>query len=247
LRLSAYLALYTIFAWFLLFFILTLTPLKDALFVIDNSELKTQRDKIQQLQNRVEVLTSQLETLASTNEKIKYAMMLAQKDSGKSSSAIYDSLRKPINKRVKIGGDIFSALKDLTGNFFQSGEASRQLILMEPAHGIITEEYLPSRGHLGIDYGVKTGTPVYAAAGGLVMFSDFTVDSGYMIIIQHEKNYVTIYKHCSSLIKKTRDVVQQGELIALSGNSGRKSSGPHLHFEIWQNGKTIDPQKFLLK
>jgi len=247
LRLGAYLALYTIFAWFILFFILSMTPLKDLLFVIDNNELKTQREKIQQLQNRVESLTSQLGTVASTNERMKYAILLAQKDSGKSRDALYDTLQKPIYKKLKIGGDIYSALRDLTGNFFQSEVKPRPLVLIEPVNGIVTEGYLPSEGHLGVDYGIKTGTPVYASAGGLVTFSDYTVDSGYMVIIQHDENYFTIYKHCSTLIKKARDVVRQGELIALSGNSGRKSTGPHLHFEIWQNGKTIDPQKFLLK
>ena len=58
-----------------------------------------------------------------------------------------------------------------------------------------------------------------------------------MLIIQHDKNYITIYKHCLTLLKKIRDKVSQGELIALSGNSGKDTTGPHLHFEVWQNGK----------
>ena len=68
-----------------------------------------------------------------------------------------------------------------------------------------------------------------------------------MLIIQHNKGFTTVYKHCSSLLKKERDVVSQGDLIALSGNSGKNTTGPHLHFEIWQNGKPVDPQKILLK
>ena len=64
-------------------------------------------------------------------------------------------------------------------------------------------------------------------------------------MIQHDNNYLTIYKHCSSLIKKIRERVTQGELIALSGNTGKNTTGPHLNFEIWQNGKPIDPQKIL--
>ena len=246
-RLVAYLGVYTILAWLVLIFILSITPLKDFLFVIDNNELKTQREKIQVLQNRVETLTSQLQNIASTNERMKYAMMLAQKDSVKSNDALYDSLRKPINKKIKIGGDIFSAFNDLIDKFFQSTEKSKPLIFLEPANGVITEEFLPDKGHMGIDFGVKSGSPVYASAGGLVTFSDYTISSGYTIIIQHDQNYITVYQHCSSLLKKARDVVSQGELIALSGDSGKNTTGPHLHFEIWQNGKPVDPQKILLK
>ena len=246
-KLGVYLFSYTVLAWLFLIFIFSITPLKDFLFVIDNSELKTQREKIQLLQNRVESLTSQLQTVASTNERIKYAMMLAKKDSIQSNDPLYDSLRKPINKKIKIGGDIFTAVNDLIEKIFQSDEKSKSFYLTEPVTGVITREYSPSDGHMGIDYGVKSGSPVYASAGGLVIFAEYTMDSGYMIMIQHDKNFISIYKHCSTLIKKVRDIISTGELIALSGNSGKNTTGPHLHFEIWQNGKPIDPQKILLK
>lgn len=246
-KLSIYLLSYTVLAWLFLIFIFSITPLKDFLFVIDNSELRTQREKIQLLQNRVESLTSQLQAVVSTNERIKYAMMLAKKDSAKSNDALYDSLRKPINKKIKIGGDIFTAVNDLIEKIFQSDEKSKSFYLTEPVTGVITGEFFPSKGHMGIDYGVRTGSPVYASAGGLVMFAEYTIDSGYMVMIQHDKNFISIYKHCSSLLKKVRDMVSQGELIALSGNSGKNTTGPHLHFEVWQNGKPVDPQLILLK
>ena len=246
-RLSAYLLGYTILAWLFLIFIFSITPLKDFLFVIDNNELQTQREKIQQLQTRVEMLTAQLQSIASTNERIKYAMMLAKKDSAQSNDPLYDSLRKPINKKLKIGGDVFSAFNDLIGNFFQSGDKSKSFYLIKPVTGIISSEFTPGKGHMGLDYAVPPGTAVYASAGGLVTFSDYTIDSGFMIIIQHDNNFISIYKHCSALLKKARDIVSQGELIALSGNSGKNTTGPHLHFEIWQNGKPVEPQKILLK
>ena len=99
---------------------------------------------------------------------------------------------------------------------------------------------------MGIDIVTQDGTPVYASAGGLVVFSDYTTKFGYVVIISHSYNYITIYKHCSSVLKKERDIVEQGELIALSGNSGTNSSGPHLHFEIWRDGLAIDPESVLL-
>jgi murein DD-endopeptidase MepM/ murein hydrolase activator NlpD len=99
---------------------------------------------------------------------------------------------------------------------------------------------------MGLDYVVKAGTPVYATAGGFVIFSGYTIDDGYTIIISHNEEFISIYKHCSSLIKKQRERVEQGELIAISGNSGKLTTGPHLHFEIWENGKPVDPEKIIL-
>lgn len=234
-------ALYTLASWLVLILILSVTPLKDFLFVINNSEIKAQTEKIRQLQERVLVLSEQLQTLASTNERMKYAMKLARKDSIKPGDPLYDTLRKPINKNLKVGGNIYAAFVSLMEKLFGQ-ELTGNVSFIEPTNGIITQDFNPSIGHMGVDYGVKTGSPVYAAEGGLIIFSDYTADNGYVVMIQHDNNFITIYQHCSSLLKKVRDYVSRGELIALSGNTGKNSTGPHLHFEIWQNGKPIDPK-----
>jgi murein DD-endopeptidase MepM/ murein hydrolase activator NlpD len=246
LRLAAYLGLYTIGAWIFLIFILSITSLKDYIFVIDNSELKVQTEKINDLQNRVLVLSEQLQDLASTNERMRIALKLAKKDSVRTNDATVDTLKKRIDKKITIGGDIFTAFSALCEKIFVS-EQSSKLIFIEPTHGIITQGFEPSKGHMGVDYGTKVGSPVYASAGGLITFADYSIDSGFMIIIQHDNGFTTIYKHCSVLTKKVRERINQGELIALSGNTGQNTTGPHLHYEIWQDGKPIDPQKFLFK
>ena len=239
-------ALYTLASWLVLIVILSITPLKDFLFVINNSELKAQTEKIQQLQERVLVLSEQLQTLASTNERMKYAMKLAKKDSIKPNDPLYDTLRKPINKNLKIGGNIYAAFVLLWEKLFSQTSEDNSVSFIEPTNGIITQEFNPSIGHMGVDYGVKTGSPIYASGGGLVIFSDYTTDNGYVLIMQHDDGFITIYQHCSALLKKVRDYVSQGELIALSGNTGTNSTGQHLHFEIWQNGKPIDPKTVLI-
>lgn len=245
-RLAAYLGLYTLAAWFILIFILAITPLKDYLFVIDNNDLKIQTEKIKELQNRVVVLSEQLQELSSTNERMRYAMKLAKSDSIKSNDPLYDTLQKKIDRKIKIGGNVFEAFILMMDHFYQEKNSASNFFI-EPTHGIVTQNFDVNKGHMGVDYGVSSGSPVYAASGGLIIFSDYTIDSGNEIIIQHDNGFISLYKHCSSLIKKTRDRVNQGELIALSGNSGRNTTGPHLHFEIWQNGKPVDPQKILLK
>ena len=246
-RIAAYLGLYTLAAWFVLVIILAFTPLKDYLFVINNNDLKTQTEKIRELQSRVVVLTNQLQDLASINERMRYALKLSNRDSSKPNDPIYDTLQKKIDKKIKIGGNIFDAFKNLFEKYFQEDKTRPDLFFIEPITGIVTQEFNQTKGHMGVDFGAANGTPIFASAGGLIIFSDYSVDSGYQIIIQHEKDFISVYKHCSSLIKKTRERVNQNELIAFSGNSGKNTTGPHLHFEIWQNGKPIDPQKVLLK
>jgi len=242
----AYVLLYTLASWFVLILLLSITPLKDTLFIVDNAELKAQNEKIQKLQGRVMDLTQQLQQISSVNEKMKYAVKLGQKDSINPKNPLYDTLRKTINKKVKIEGNIYKVVNDLIEKIFQEKEKNK-LLFFEPVAGIITKEFNPTKGHMGIDYGVNNGTPVFAVSGGLITFADYTVDDGYMIIIQHQNDYISIYKHCSSLIKKVRDNVTHGELIALSGNSGKNTTGPHLHFEIWHMGKPVNPKNLIIK
>jgi murein DD-endopeptidase MepM/ murein hydrolase activator NlpD len=245
LRVAAYVSIYTIVAWFILIIILTITPLKDYVFVIDNNDLKVQTEKIKELQKRVVVLTDQLQELASTNERMRYAMKLAGRDSIKPNDALYDTMRKKIDKKINVGGNIYAVFVSFIEKYFGVKNNLQSFFFIEPTNGVITQGFNSANGHMGIDFGVASGSPVYASAGGLIIFAEYTVESGYQIMIQHDNNYLTIYKHCSSLIKKIRERIIQGELIALSGNTGKNTTGPHLHFEIWQNGKPIDPQKIL--
>lgn len=242
-----YVLLYTLASWFVLILLLSITPLKDVLFVVDNTELKAQNERIQKLQGRVIDLTQQLQDISSVNERMKYAIKLAQRDTISPKNPLYDTLRKTINKKVKVEGSIFNVFKDLYTKLSQDEKTKSKFIFFEPILGVTTKDFNPAKGHFGIDYGVNIGTPVFAAAGGLVTFSDYTVDDGYMIIIQHTNDYISIYKHCSSLVKKTRDFVTHGETIALSGNSGKNTTGPHLHFELWYKGKPVDPKNFFIK
>ncbi len=243
----AYISLYTLASWFVLILFLSITPFKDALFVVDNSELQAQNERIQKLQGRVIDLTQQLQEISSMNERMRYAIKLAQRDTIDPKNPLYDTLRKTINKKIKIEGSIFAVVKDLFPSFFQESKEPVKQYFFEPTSGVITQEFNAAKGHLGIDYGVSSGSPVYAASGGFITFADYTVDSGYMIIIQHSNDYTSVYKHCSSIIKRIRDTVTHGELIALSGNSGKNTTGPHLHFELWYKGKPVDPKTFIIK
>lgn len=224
--------------------ILMFTPLKEIVLVFENERLAKEQKTIEELEDKIVFLSKELEKMASTNRRLKYALLLGITDSLDTNSVILDSLRTHDEEKPVIGGSIyFAALKFFNFIFADSTE---NIFFIKPVEGFITNKFLPEKGHMGIDFSVKTGRPVYASAGGQIIFADYTTDYGYVLIISHSDNYLSIYKHCSSLVKKEREFVRQGEVIALSGNSGLKSYGPHLHFEIWKNGKPIDPKKIII-
>ena len=111
--------------------------------------------------------------------------------------------------------------------------------------GIISDGFNPSVEHLGIDIVTVKDEPVKCIADGSVIFASWTMDAGYVIAIQHRSNLISVYKHNSELIKKVGNFVSAGEIIAIIGNTGEMTSGPHLHFEMWYNGNAIDPSDFI--
>ena len=99
--------------------------------------------------------------------------------------------------------------------------------------------------HLGLDIAAPTGTPVKAVANGVVLFAGWTEDGGYTIIIEHDYGYISVYKHNEQNLVEELEKVTRGQVIALLGNSGKITSGPHLHLEIWKNGVPVDPTKYI--
>jgi len=114
-----------------------------------------------------------------------------------------------------------------------------------PLKGIITTEFNLLAKHFGVDIVAKRNEAVNATLDGTVIFSDWTVETGYVIGIQHKGNYISVYKHNSVLLKNQGSFVKAGEPIAIVGESGELSSGPHLHFELWYNGTPVDPKEYI--
>ena len=114
-----------------------------------------------------------------------------------------------------------------------------------PLEGIITRNFSLTEKHFGIDIVAAKNEAIKATLDGTVIFSDWTVETGYVIAIQHKYNILSIYKHNSTLLKKTGTFVKAGEPIAIVGNSGELSTGPHLHFELWLNGTPVNPKTYI--
>ncbi|WP_419241660.1 M23 family metallopeptidase [Cardinium endosymbiont of Nabis limbatus] len=121
----------------------------------------------------------------------------------------------------------------------------RSLVLCPPINGMITKPFHRESNHYGVDIVAKEKDPIKAIATGIVIFSDWSVDTGWVIAIQHYDNVVSICKHCAILFKKVGNLVRAGDVVALMGNSGEISTGPHLHFELWSGGAPLNPEDYI--
>ncbi len=233
-------SLYSLIIFLLGFYIISFTPISEIIFPYSLRLSDSDKKKIEILDNKVIILAREIEALKSMNKRLKFAIML-----GDSTLINPKDLQKDTTEsKSPYEGNILAVVLKLFGNNFH--HQIKTVTFIKPAEGFISQKFNPEKGHFGLDFVMKEDRPVFASAGGYVVFASYTTDYGYSIIINHSDNYITKYYHCSSLLKKEGDFVTQGELIALSGNSGTESSGPHLHFEIWKNGKPINPLDVLL-
>ena len=114
-----------------------------------------------------------------------------------------------------------------------------------PVEGIVTQSFDEKKRHYGTDIVAKANAKVAAVLDGVVIFTDWTVKTGYVIQVQHTNDLISVYKHNSILLKKQGDYVRAGEVLGVVGNTGEESSGPHLHFELWRAGNQLNPENFI--
>ncbi len=127
----------------------------------------------------------------------------------------------------------------------QIKETVKNIHFIVPLKGIVTNEFNPKKSHYGIDIVPGNDGTVSATLSGTVILATWSVETGYIIGIQHNFNFVSFYKHNSVLLKKVGDRVKSGESVAIAGNSGENTTGPHLHFELWHNGSPVNPRDYI--
>ena len=174
------------------------------------------------------VLIGELDTIAFNRDSLLNEINIEEFSTGLTPSKEDSILRKYIEEEDRF-------------NLTSSQLLIENKILFIPVEGTVTQGFSNKENHLAIDIAVETGTPIKAISDGRVLFAEWTVETGYVIIIDHGDMLTTVYKHNSSVLKKQNEPVNAGEIVALSGNHGTLTTGPHLHFEIWKNGSPIDP------
>lgn len=154
---------------------------------------------------------------------------------GRADSLLREQVRREEAYSVSEQGGGAAERAGLSGVFF-----------FPPLRGVVTETFDPPTGHFGIDIVTKADEAVKACLPGTVLLSTWTSDAGYVLHVQHTKDLVSVYKHNAVLLRKAGDRVKAGEAIAIVGNSGELTTGPHLHFELWHNGEAVDPQAYMV-
>ena len=128
---------------------------------------------------------------------------------------------------------------------FDKAEDKIDMVFFAPLNGNVTQDFNATNKHFAIDITAVTGTPVKAIEEGRVIFSEWTTETGYVIIIEHGTGFISVYKHNGALLKQQGDFVKSGEAISTVGSTGELTTGPHLHFELWYNGYPVNPINYI--
>jgi len=203
-------------------------------------------------------LTMELDSLSEeVRRKDQFIALFRGFLTGETDSATIDSFRQGANISRNLSIDL--STNPIDSQFRQEFEMAGQeellglsgnselqeIFLFSPISGLISRKFNLQEDHFGVDIVSKRNEPVMAVASGTVVLSSWTQETGYVIAIQHNTNLISIYKHNAELLKKTGSFVNGGEVIAIIGNTGDLTDGPHLHFELWYKGNPVDPEDFV--
>jgi murein DD-endopeptidase MepM/ murein hydrolase activator NlpD len=237
--------------------ILIYTPVGEV-FPLSNPGLENKYGKeLISLNQRMTSLMEQLVELRTYNIKLRRAMgeNVAISDSG---------IVKTVPRPAGIGKNKIGKEEQIAAKIQPLMSPDQQLVPAQPVkfetgtkntisfpailptEGYMTRGFEPEHNHFGLDIAGKTGNLIVAAADGNIVFSGWTYDDGYIVIVSHANGFMSFYKHNQSLLKSSGSFVRRGEPIATLGNSGTTSSGPHLHFEIWKDGVPVDPSIYMI-
>ena len=224
-------------------FIIAFTPLREYIPGYASSKLKQQAlemaiksdslEKSVKINNTYiasikKVLTGDLE-YAKFNKALNLELI---DESEVEPTAVEKELRKQVIKEDKF--NVFDAAKPKVG-----------FVLFPPARGSVIEKYNPKNKHLAITLALTNNTPIKSIGAGTIIFSDWTPSSGYVVIIRHKDDILSVYKNAASVTKSQGNIVKSGEVIALAGTSTPQKTNATLRFELWKDGFPIDPTQFI--
>ncbi|MBT8385445.1 MAG: M23 family metallopeptidase [Bacteroidia bacterium] len=225
--------------------LIAFTPLKEYIPGYSSSDLKKKAsdlvykvDSLQQklavndvyIQNIQQVLTGKIKDI--TFDKDSIAEQLRIEDVNLNATPVDSIFREEVEREDRY-------------SLFEKATKKTEIVFFAPISGKITDTYNPKEKHYAIDIAVEKDSPVKAVADGTVIFTGFTAETGFVIIIEHTKGFLSVYKHNSTLHKEQGDLVKSGEAIANAGSTGALSTGPHLHFELWNDGYPVNPLNFI--
>ena len=229
-------------------FLIAFTPIKEYIPGYDSSRVKRDVAKLSfqtdSLKHRLEVMENYSNSLRLilTGEISEVDQIDSIQDLGKRTQideSKLDATRQDSLFREKVESkDRFPLLDEEIQN-------KAKVVFFAPINGTLSETFNAENKHFAVDVVAKVGTPVKAVADGTVIFSEWTTETGYVIILKHANNFLSVYKHNGTLLKNQGDLVKSGEAIASVGSTGQLTTGPHLHFELWSDGYAVNPTNYI--
>ena len=223
------------------------TPLKSYIPGYTTTNFRTEATKlnikIDSLQNVVQIRSAYFESLRKVL-KGETDTIVFNKDSLENIKlpTVTRSELMPGKKDSLLRAEVQQADKF---NVFEQAIFQGNFTLFPPVTGIISDGFDPRTKHYAVDIATDKNESVKSVADGRVIFSEWTAQTGYVVIIEHQFSLISVYKHNASILKNQGDFVTAGEVIALTGNTGELSTGTHLHFELWSDGNPINPEEFI--
>ena len=217
------------------------TPIGDKFFEM------SKKSEISKLYMQVDSIENLLNLQLDYSERLKLIFNDFDTTQNQSNSDVAFSLNSLQSKMTQQDSTLLSFIKKLDNESVYKYNQSvlQKLNLQNPTNGMITSKFDAKNKHFGVDIAAKENSDVYSVLSGVIVFSGFSDELGNFIIVAHENNFFSVYLHNSSLLKNKGDVVNSGDKIALVGSTGKLSSAPHLHFELWSGLNPIDPEKYL--
>ena len=254
-RLNVFVALgtLTIVLIFLTSILIAFTPLREYIPGYTNVKLQL---NLYELQLKTDSVVKELERkdkfLESLRKVISGEELTAEAPAARDTLKRYGDIRinrsredSLLRAEVETQAQFSLYRSEPQGASMQKKSSLGNVLFFVPIKGVITNEFNPVRQHYGVDIVAKENEAIKSVLDGTVIFSDWTVETGYVITIQHLQNVVSVYKHNSALLKRQGEHVRAGEPIAIIGQSGELTTGPHLHFELWNEGTPINPQEYI--
>ncbi len=207
--------------------------------------LSFKTDSLEQvLQERSDYIRN-IRRVLSDSVDMEDTTQVAQKDSG--ASKHIKSFKAPSHADSILRNEVESQnpYNVALGGSDKTGSNLNDYFFFAPLKGIVTNGFNPASNHYGVDITSKENDAVKATLDGTIILSTWTLATGNVIIIQHKDNIISVYEHNSVLMKKAGDNVQAGDVIAIVGNSGELTTGPHLHFELWYQGSPVNPIEYV--
>lgn len=250
--------------FFMLFGIVTIISIAFTVFIIWITPLKeyipgyASVDEIKQVyinQSRIDSLRQSYNQEVRYRENFQNVILLGKSVEGadtmmpaRNSDIDYDNIadnKSSEEKELQEKWDKVNSYDLVYTASQQDSKGIGRFVFYTPVHGTLTNGFDPQNNHYGVDIVCKKDAVVKSSLDGRVIFAEWTYQGGYIITIQHDGDLVSSYKHNSSLLKKQGDIVKAGDPISIIGNTGKLSSGPHLHFELWYENNAVNPADFI--